>query len=309
MNENKSISKSLSGDSVDEKDSNGSVTIYEDDNDLTYFNKSKARLCSSLSAKRSPLATINKPSNQCEPSTSQQAAKPVYKFDESFVKRLVPKQSFPDPFQYLSDEILLQIFKNLPKKALNRIAVVNQRFARVIQDDSLWNEMDLGNRLIRRGAVSVILCRGLTILRLSQAKIMSPIFEPHFVSEGYSCKLQFLDLSMASIDKASLYQLMRVCRKLKKLSLEAVPLDLSICREIAANKDLEVLNLAMCEGIIHESIMVMIVNLKSLVALNASWTRLPQIAIDTLTRHIAPTIMRLNIAGCRKTLQDKRKLN
>lgn len=307
MNENINNSSSRN-DSADDKDSNASVTVYEDDSDLKYFNKSKSRLCASLLCKRSPLTTINKSSNQAEPSTSEQASKIIYKFDESFVKRLVQKDSIPDPFQYLSDEILLQIFSYLPKKTLNRIASVNERFCRVIQDETLWIQMDLGNKLIRRGALSVILCRGLVILRLAQARILSPIFESDFVSEGYVCKLQYLDLSIASIDRASLAQLLRICRRLKKLSIEAIPLDMPICREISANKSLETLNMAMCEGLTTEAVMLMMLSLRNLVALNISWTRLPRGGIEALTCNVPPTIMRLNVAGCRNFLLDKRKL-
>lgn len=303
MTENLNFSKNVS-DSVDE--STASVTVYEDDNDLTYFNKSKSHLCNSLLSKRSPLATINKPSNQAGP--SQQVSKPVYKFDESFVRRLVPKENLPDPFQFLSEEVLLHIFSFLPKKTLNRIAVVNERFCRVVQDETLWIRMDLGNKLLRRGALSVILCRGFVILRLAQAKIQSPIFEPDFITEGYVSKLQYLDLSIASIDKTSLAQLLRVCRHLKKLSLEALPLDMPVCREISANKALETLNLAMCEGLTTEAVMLMMLTLRNLVALNISWTRLPRAAIEALTCNVPPSIMRLNVAGCRNLLLDKRKL-
>lgn len=311
MSENASFSKTLS-EFEDDKDDNlsGSVTVYEDDNDISYYNKSsKSRILNSSLGKRSPLALINKPSTSSSLSSHQQQhpTKTPSKVDEAFVKRLQPKECVADPFQFLSEEILLHIFSYLPKKTLNRIALVNRRFSRVMQDKNLWVRMDLGNKLLRRGAISKILCRGLIILRLAQAKIQNPIFESHFILDGFQSKLQYLDLSMASINKTSLAQLLSTCRSLKKLSVESVPLNVDVCLEIAFNKKLEVLNMAMCEGLDSDSIIILLMNLKQLTALNISWTQLNVECVSAVVEQLTPTIMRLNIAGCRKSLKDRRE--
>lgn len=316
MNEIVNFSKSsLSSDErlqdfEEEKDLSNSVTVYEDDNDLTYFNKSSInRILNSSVGKRSPLATLNNDSNQPGPSgVQQQSKKLIAELDESFFKRLQPKEATPDPFESICDEILLQIFSYLPKKTLNRVALVNRRFSRVMLDETLWVRMDLGNKPVRRGALSKILCRGFIILRLAMTKIQSPIFESGFITEGFESPLQYLDLSMASIDKPSLAQLIGACRSLKKLSLEAVPVDSSVCREIAKNKCLEVLNLAMCEGVDRDSMVALMTNLPNLLALNISWTHLSSACVLIVMANLTPSIMRLNIAGCRKTLIDKREL-
>lgn len=306
MNESVNFSKTLS---EFEDDPSTSVTIYEDDPDLDYFNKSaRSRVYNSSIGKRSPLAILNTAScNQGAGPSNVQVTKPPLKLDETYLKRLQPKEVIQDPFQYLSDEVLLHIFTFLPKKALNRIAPVNERFSRVVQDDSLWVRMDLGNKYLRRGAISRILCRGLVILRLAQAKIQSPIFEPDFIADGYECKLQYLDLSMAGIDVVSLAQLLGTCRSLKKLSLEAVSVNDNVCREISQNRSLESLNLAMCEGLTTHSVTLMVENLTNLFALNISWTRLNQSSVDIVIENVPPTIQRLNIAGCRKTLVNSRE--
>lgn len=311
MNENLSFSKTLS-ECDEDRDSSVSVTVYEDDNELSYFNKSSInRILNSSVGKRSPLTTINKMSNQAGPSTSRQhqsAVKvPSSVMDDAFVKRLQQKECSSDPFQFLSDEILLHIFSYLPKKALNRVALVNDRFSRVMLDETLWIRLDLGNKLLRRGAISKILCRGLVIIRLAQAKIQSPIFESDFIVEGYESKLQYLDLSMASINLESLEQFLSICRSLKKLSLEAVPINSAVCRQISQNKSLEVLNLAMCEGLSKEGVMIMTTNLQNLLALNISWTQLNSGSVAFIVDNLTPSIMRLNIAGCRKSLLDKRE--
>lgn len=62
-------------------------------------------------------------------------------------------------------------------------------------------------------------------------------------------KLQYLDLSMAVINTTGLVELFSRCTRLKKLSLEHVPVNDAVCKQLANNKQLEVLNLAMCTGI------------------------------------------------------------
>lgn len=310
MNENINFSKSSLTDFDEDKDLSNSVTVYEDDNDLSYFNKSSInRLLNSSVGKRSPLATLNKDTNQPGPSgLQQQPTKSIAKLDESFFRRLQPKEESPDPFEKICDEILLQIFSYLPKKALNRVALVNRRFSRVMLDETLWIRIDLGNKPIRKGALSKILCRGFIVLRLAMARVDSPIFESDFIAEGFESALQYLDLSMASIDRKSLAQLIGTCRSLKKLSLEAVIVDSAVCREIAKNKDLEVLNLAMCDGIDRDGMVALMTNLPKLLALNISWTHLSSACVLIVMANLTPSIMRLNIAGCRKTLIDKREL-
>lgn len=304
MTEN-NLSKCINNEEAD----NLSVTVYEDESDLCYFNKStRKRVINSSLSKRSPLAAINKPINQSQnqqdvkqPSTSKVSSKCI----EVIQKKICGKeQNAIDPFGLLSDEILLHIFQYLPKKALHRVALVNTRFSRVILDESLWIRMDLGNRALRRGSIGKIISRGLIILRLAQAKIQSPIFESHFHIEGFQSKLQYLDLSLASIDITSLAQLLRTCRSLKKLSLEHVTVDINVCKEIAQNKDLEVLNLGMCRGLNQDSLILMMASLQSLTALNISWTNLTNENVEAIVTLITPAIMRLNISGCRRTLTD-----
>lgn len=223
---------------IEDSESNLSVTIYEDKTEeLVYFNKSsKKRLLIASHSKRSPLASINKAIGSCE----EPAAQP--RLDVAYCKRLYPRSTMPvasDPFSRLSDEIVLHIFQYLPKKALTRLAQVNSRFSRIIQDESLWVRMDLGNRSFLPGALGRVLSRGLIICRLALARIPRPVFDED--TKGIELKLQYLDLSLASIDKESLTQLLSSCRILKKLSLEQLEVDSGICKEIAENSQLEVI--------------------------------------------------------------------
>uniref|UniRef100_A0A1A9ZJH6 S-phase kinase-associated protein 2 n=1 Tax=Glossina pallidipes TaxID=7398 RepID=A0A1A9ZJH6_GLOPL len=211
-----------------------------------------------------------------------------------------------DNFNTLSDEIILQIFKWLPKKTLLRCGYISQRFNRCASDESLWSRLDLGGRSLKPGAMENILKRGVVILRLAQAEINHPIFDVSFLENepDFEAKLQYLDLSMATITKLSLKILLSRCRQLKKLSLEHVVLNDDICNEIAKNEDLEALNLAMCSGIEAWSVRKMLESLKQLSSLNISWTNLSVDAVTSLVTNITPNILRLNMAGCRKTMFD-----
>ncbi|KAL9897555.1 S-phase kinase-associated protein 2 isoform 1-T1 [Glossina fuscipes fuscipes] len=211
-----------------------------------------------------------------------------------------------DNFNTLSDEIILQIFKWLPKKTLLRCGYVSQRFNRCASDESLWSRLDLGGRSLKPGALENILKRGVVILRLAQAEINHPIFDVSFIENesDFEAKLQYLDLSMVTITKLSLKMLLSRCRQLKKLSLEHVVLNDDICNEIAKNEDLEAINLAMCSGIEAWSVRKMLESLKQLSSLNISWTNLSVDAVTSLVTNITPNILRLNMAGCRKTMFD-----
>jgi len=111
---------------------------------------------------------------------------------------------------------------------------------------------------------------------------------------------------MACITKQSLKLLLSCCNQLKKLSLEHVPVNADICNEIAKNTKLEALNLAMCIGLEPWSVRKMMESLQNLSSLNISWTSLSVDAVTSLVANLTPNIIRLNIAGCRKTMFDSR---
>ncbi|XP_037819616.1 S-phase kinase-associated protein 2-like isoform X2 [Lucilia sericata] len=240
---------------------------------------------------------------------------------QQHLQRFVPNENFflfrnqamrernpdgKDHFNTLSDEIILQIFKWLPKKTLLRCGYVCRRFNNCASDESLWTRLDLGGRSIKPGAMENILKRGVVILRLAQAELNHPVFEPHFLETepSFEAKLQYLDLSMVSITKPSLKMLLSRCRQLKKLSLEHVALNDEICNEIAKNTGLEALNLAMCSGLEAWSVRKMMETLTQLNSLNISWTNLSVDAVTSLVTNVTPNLMRLNVAGCRKTMFD-----
>lgn len=87
--------------------------------------------------------------------------------------------------------------------------------------------------------------------------MMSELPSPKYIS-----KLQYLDLSMATIPTSALVELLSHCTRLKKISLEHVPLNDAVCKELANNRQLEVLNLAMCSGISRYGVRKILSSLK-----------------------------------------------
>lgn len=155
------------------------------------------------------------------------------------------------------------------------------------------------------GVLVTIISRGVVILRLAQSTIYDTALGLNGAAlEGFECKLQYLDLSMSRISPAGLEQLLSHCRQLKKLSLEHVQLNEAVCEQIARNTDLEAINFALCEGMTVYGLKIMFSNLNNLQSLNMGWTSLTTDELITFCTHVSPSVLRLNISGCRKTMND-----
>ncbi|KAL0277061.1 UNVERIFIED_CONTAM: hypothetical protein PYX00_004478 [Menopon gallinae] len=215
-----------------------------------------------------------------------------------------------DQFEKLSDEVILGIFKWLPKKTLVRCTLVCKRFLRLAYDEALWARMDLGGRNLPTKAVGYIVTRGFRILRLAQAALPDPVYCPKTtpLPDDFVSKLQYLDLSMASISGNGLSTLLNFCRNLKKLSVENCHVNTASAAAISRNSELEVLNLTMCTGLIPSSIDAILTNCRRLQSLNISWTMLSTASLDVIACKIPSRLERLNISGCRKHLTDQHVL-
>ncbi|XP_008547550.1 S-phase kinase-associated protein 2 isoform X1 [Microplitis demolitor] len=210
-----------------------------------------------------------------------------------------------DEFNKLSDEMVLMILKWLPKKCLVRSMLVCKRWCQIARDEALWTRLDLGSKVLAGGTLGHILPRGVQILRLAQAELHNPLFNPGslVLCDDYFTKLQYLDLSMAVITADSLTELLNKCRLLKKLSLERCELNEPSCQAISKNTEITTLNLTMCEGIDLEAVKHLM-KLKNLNALNISWCSLTSESVSSLCKLLPPSVTRLNLAGCRKTITD-----
>lgn len=203
--------------------------------------------------------------------------------------------------------MVLHILHFLPKRVLSTAALVCKRWHRLTQDESLWSRMDLSYHQLQQGALGHIISRQVMILRLTQAKIVHPPILPDSCaySEDFRSRLLLLDLSMVNISCDSLVELFKRCNRLKKLSLEHVKVNENVLSALSLSKNLEILNLAMVEGINEKGLRYLLSNCQNIRELNLAWTYLNVNSIQYICTNLPKTLDRLNISGCRKLLSDK----
>lgn len=215
-----------------------------------------------------------------------------------------------DPFLDLSDETILEIFKWLPRPTLALCGRVCRRWMMLAFDESLWRRLDLSKKHLGPGVLGNVLNRGVVILRLATADIKAPVFTDlpmlsYPSDESLSiCKVQYLDLSMASITEGTLCELLASCSNLKKLSLEQCSLNDQVCRLIGSNRSLECLNMCMTRGFTHAGITAICRGCRRLTSWNLAWSQLTTAAIDSLVLTVTPALQELNIAGCRTEMTN-----
>ncbi|XP_067935569.1 S-phase kinase-associated protein 2-like isoform X2 [Watersipora subatra] len=207
-------------------------------------------------------------------------------------------------FSFLADEVILSIFTYMPKRILAKCARVCKRWKRLAYDETLWRRLDLGGRQINDKVLGpVILGRGVEYLRLANADILGDnIFEASYCAP--SCRLQFLDLSMASISELSLEELLFHCKQLRKLSLESLTVNNNICRAISHNLMLTTLNCTMVSGLSHSGLRHILRSCTLLHELNLAWIRLPLEDVKPVISQLPRQLLRLNLSGCRENIDD-----
>ncbi|XP_060808363.1 S-phase kinase-associated protein 2 [Amyelois transitella] len=221
--------------------------------------------------------------------------------EEQIISRL--SQSAPDgvdSFAALSDEMMLSVFRWLPKLTLSNCMLVCKRWYRVACDETLWQRLDLGNKSLARNALERILARKPSVIRLAN----SEIGEWHPTTPPIASRIQFLDLSMSTVDRHTLSCLLERCPALRRLSLENVALGDTQCLLVGKCKNLETLNLAMCQGITADGLKAILEGCQLLQSLNISWSGLSESALEVLVTSLPPHVTRLNVGGARIMTSD-----
>jgi len=226
-----------------------------------------------------------------------------------YAAKKVPSQYRRDFFNTMSDEVVLQFFRWLPKSTLARCGLVCKRWRRLSLDETLWKRLDLGLKTLPPGVVGQVIARGCNLLRLARATIKPNIFQnplsamPTFPVDQ-SSKLTYLDLSMASVSVACLENLIKTCRSLKKLALENCLVSDLVCEGIGQNGSLDVLHLGMTQGLTPRGVQHILDGCPNLTELNIGWTGLSEQGVRAVCEHVKPPLERLNISGNRDSLQD-----
>ncbi|CAF3396002.1 unnamed protein product [Rotaria sp. Silwood1] len=209
-----------------------------------------------------------------------------------------------DYFNSLSDELILTILRYLPRASLASMAQVCRRLRSLTYDPSLWCRVDMSRKHIESCYLRDVLLRGTIILKMYQTTVFgNSIYSPN--RNTWFTKLQFLDLTLATISSDCLLSLMSACRSLRKLSLETLPLNLSIFEKLALNSHLDTLNLTMCTGIDLDCCSILTSQMKHLRYLNLGWTQLSDQCVHYICRTIQSSIEQITLTGFRQGMTDE----
>ncbi|KAL0809087.1 hypothetical protein ABMA28_012715 [Loxostege sticticalis] len=183
-------------------------------------------------------------------------------------RRTKSEPSGADSFNILSDEMILSVFRWLPKLTLAHCMVVCKRLY-------------------------------LEPVKLGLNLLLFQIGEWHPTTPPSQSRIQYLDLSISTIDIITLNCLLQRCSGLKKLSLESVQLDDRTCELIGKCNNLETLNLTMAQGITDKGLTSILEGCTSLASLNISWCNLTEEALNVLVTMLPQKLQRLNVGGAR----------
>ncbi|XP_050360162.1 S-phase kinase-associated protein 2-like [Nymphalis io] len=227
--------------------------------------------------------------------TSGKKLKEIERPSEEPVSVIGTLTSSRDTFSMLPDELVLAVLRWLPKRALAHCALVCKRLYRLACDETLWQRLDLGNKTLAKDALGRILARKPVIVRLASSEIAA--WRP--AAAAAASRVQYLDLSMCSLDARTLEHALRACPALRKLSLESVALGAHAQRLIGKCTNLETLNLTMAQGITAEGLTYILEGCTGLQSLNISWCNLSEAALNVLVTMLPPKLQRLNVSGAR----------
>jgi len=218
-----------------------------------------------------------------------------------------------DLLNTMSEEVILGVFRWLPKSTLARCARVCKRWLRLTADETLWKRLDLGLAKVTPGVVGKVVSRGCQVLRLARATVMSPIFVSPLTGQAtfplpgqdpVSAKLQYLDLSFTIVDPSCLATLLSTCRQLRKLALENCELDGASVEAIAANSGLKVLHLGGTTGLTPPRLTTVLKGCRQLQELNLGWTGLCEAGVRAVVEGLSSTLERFCFSGHRDSLLD-----
>ncbi|KAF6019406.1 Skp2 [Bugula neritina] len=214
--------------------------------------------------------------------------------------------SYDGHFMFVADEVILSIFQKMPKpdtcKMCKSVQAV-EAYSCHLYDESLWRRLDFGGRILKGGVLgNTILDRGVEFLRLASAEIGDFTLGKKCFTQFH--KLQYLDLTMASISQNALSQLLSRCKQLRKLSIENLAINDDICRLIAQNVFLTTLNCAMVSGLTCKGLEKIFNSCPLLDELNIGWIKLSHSDVGLVISKLPPNLIRLNFSGCREFMDD-----
>ncbi|XP_046865075.1 S-phase kinase-associated protein 2-like [Xenia sp. Carnegie-2017] len=206
----------------------------------------------------------------------------------------------------LSDEVILAVFKSLDKVNLFVCSRVCKRWQRLAYDESLWQSLNLSEFTVDENVLKQLFNRGVVVMRLAWLKVLplTDVIED-LSNDSAVYRVQYLDVTSSSISEKILHQVLKSCKNLKKLSLEACSISDRILRAISRCHHLSVLNLSMCQYVGKVGLRSLAIGCSRVMTeLNLAWTNLTPESIDVVVKSF-PLLRKLNLSGCRETLCDE----
>uniref|UniRef100_A0A087YLU3 S-phase kinase-associated protein 2 n=1 Tax=Poecilia formosa TaxID=48698 RepID=A0A087YLU3_POEFO len=200
-------------------------------------------------------------------------------------------------WDHLPDELLLRICGCLPLPDLLRVSAVCRRWRRLALDESLWVSVDLEGLTQTDPALRLVLRTGVQRLRCPRAFV-----EELDLSEPGRLQLVDLDLSGSVVSPSALRSVVCRCSRLRRLSLEALPLSDDVLSCLAQNPDLLQLNLGGCSGFSAAALATMLDSCRRLEQLNISWCSFSRNHVQNLVEKLSPSVTHLNLSGYRDSL-------
>ena len=179
------------------------------------------------------------------------------------------------PLEKLPEEVILNILTYLKLKDLMNCSQASKRIRRIAQDEKLWQRVDVNDKKVSTDFLEMILENGCRFLDISLAVTLE------YSINIERSELRSLDVSSFCQENQVIEKLLNSCHYLEKLAMRNLKiwpnLIFNICIQ---NCDLQILNLANCEGTsnspIHykdlefESVKIIADNCKNLKEINLS---------------------------------------
>ena len=147
------------------------------------------------------------------------------------------------PLDHVPDEVQLSIFKFLETEDLMHCSQVSKRLRQICQDESLWEKVNLCEKLVPSEFIEQILENGCKYINLDSAKIVGGL---NLSRNDYNVK--YLNLQHCTADQGVLEKLISSCKSLQKLSLCFLDLNSNAIKSLN-NQKLQTLDLSAFKGL------------------------------------------------------------
>ena len=150
--------------------------------------------------------------------------------------------------EHMPDEVILKIFSNLQIPDLIRCEEVSKRIRRIADDETLWQKINLSNKMVPKRFLEGLLATNCKYLSLNHVLIGDPKFEVEKLNLKGNSQLKYLDLSWCKSTVEDIEVILASCHNLEKLSLAKLVITPNMISSICTqnSETLTLLNLSYC---------------------------------------------------------------